>query len=97
MQKLIVKAWNYTFDHEVSPLRHIPDIAVRHLILQVLAAMWAVAFSTAIGSYAFFAANVVGHVVLIAAATITVATYTVAANKPSAFRGLGRSKNGEHD
>ncbi|MFM2444330.1 MAG: hypothetical protein RJB09_1516, partial [Pseudomonadota bacterium] len=25
MQKLIVKVWNYTFDHEVSPLRHIPD------------------------------------------------------------------------
>jgi hypothetical protein len=96
MQKLIVKVWNYTFDHEVSPLRHIPDIAVRHMILQILAAMWTVAFSTAIGSYTYFGAYIIGHMVLIGAATITVATYTVAANKPSVFQGLGRSKDGEH-
>ena len=97
MRKLIVTAWNYIFDHEVSPLRHIPDIAVRHMILQLLATMWAVAFSTAIGSYTYFAAYIIGHVALIGAAAITVATYTLAAHKPSVFRGLGRSKDGEHE
>jgi hypothetical protein len=52
MQKLIANAWNFVFDHEVSPLRHIPNVATRHMILQILGWMWAVAFAVAIGSYA---------------------------------------------
>ena len=48
MQKLIVQAWNYVFNHEVSPLRHIPDVSTRHMILQILGWMWAVAFSLAL-------------------------------------------------
>jgi hypothetical protein len=86
MQKLIVQAWNYVFNHEVSPLRHIPDISTRHMILQILGWMWAVAFSAAIGSYALLPASLIGHAALIAAATITVATYTAAANKPAIFK-----------
>ena len=97
MQKLIVTAWNYIFDHEVSPLRHIPDVATRHMILQVLASMWALAFSTAFGSYTYFAAYLIGHIVLVGAAAIAVATYTVATYKPSVFRSLGRGKHGEHE
>ncbi|MBC7635053.1 MAG: hypothetical protein H7251_05565 [Acetobacteraceae bacterium] len=98
MRKFVVFLWNYVFDHRVSPLRHIPDIATRHMILQVLAWMWVLSFSVAIGSYTMLAANLVGHAVLIAAATITVATYTVAASKPQIFAtGLGRSRGGEHE
>lgn len=94
----IVYAWNFVFNHEVSPLRNIPDIAVRHHVLQVLAMMWAVAFSVAVGSYTVLAYSLLGHSVLIAAAAITAATYTVAANKPGLFvRGSGRRPNGEHD
>ena len=85
------------FDHEISPLRHIPDIAVRHVILQVLAWIWGVSFSIAIGSHTLLAANLVGHAVLIAAATITVATCTSAAAKPQIFAsGLGRRHDGEY-
>ena len=97
MRKIVFSAWNFLFDHEVSPLRHIPDVATRHMILQILAWMWVIAFSTAIGSYTFFAASLVGHAVLIAAVAITVATYSVATTRPSAFRSLGRSPNGEHE
>ena len=98
MRNFVVFLWNYVFDHRVSPLRHIPDIATRHMILQVLAWMWVLSFSVAIGSYTMLAANLVGHAVLIAAATITVATYTVAASKPQIFAtGLGRSRGGEHE
>ena len=98
MQKLIAHAWNYIFDHEVSPLRHIPDVATRHMILQILGWMWAVAFSVAIGSYSLLPASLVGHVVLIAAAAITTATYTAAANKPGLFKlGSGRRRDGEHE
>lgn len=91
-------AWGYIFDHEVSPLRNIPDVAVRHYALQALGAMWAVAASIAVGSYMFFAASLVGHSVLIAAAAITVATFTTAAKRPESFmRYSGRRHDGEHE
>jgi hypothetical protein len=98
MRSLIVSAWNYVFDHETSPLRHIPDVSVRHMILQVLGWMWALAFSVAIGSYTLLPASLIGHAVLIAAAAITVATYTTAAKKPEVFLSRsGRRRDGEHE
>ena len=90
--------WNFIFDHEVSPLRSIPDVAIRHYVLQALGFMWAVSFSIAIGSYTFLAASLIGHTVLIGAAAITVATLTAAANNPKLFiRGSGRRNDGEHE
>ena len=82
IRRFVVFCWDFVFNHEVSPLRHVPDIAIRHYILQALGLMWAVAFSVAIGSYSFMAVSVIGHTVLIAAAAITVATWTVATTKP---------------
>ena len=75
--------WNFVFDHEVSPLRHISDFGVRHTVFQMLGWMWAIAFSVAIGSYTVLAISLLGHAVLIGAAAITVATYTAAANGPN--------------
>ena len=98
MKNAVASVWNFVFDHESSPLRNIPDVAVRHYVLQVLALMWAVAFSVAIGSYTVLAISIVGHTVLIAAAAITVATYTAAAKKPELFiEYSSRRKDGEHD
>ena len=98
MRKLIVFVWKYVFDHEVSPLRHIQDIPTRHMILQILGWMWAASFAIAVGSYSFFAISLVGHTVLIAAAAITVATYTAAQKKPSLFkRASGLRADGEHE
>lgn len=94
MRKLIISAWNFIFNAEVSPLRHIQDKAMRHYVLQMLGFMWAVSFSVAIGSYTILAANIIGHVVLIAASAITVATYTTAKVMPRTF---GRRKDGEHE
>lgn len=94
----IVFAWSYIFDHEVSPVRNIPDVALRHYILQALGLMWALSLSIAIGSYTFLAVSVIGHTVLIAAAAITVATLTTAAKKPKVImRSLGRGDGGEHE
>ena len=84
-RKLIVFCWNFVFNHEVSPLRNIPDIAIRHYILQALALMWGFTFSTAIGSYTYLAASVIGHSVLIGAIAITVTTWTAATVKPELF------------
>ena len=85
MRQLVASAWNFIFDHEQSPLRHIPDFGVRHMVFQLLGWMWALSFSLAIGSYTFLAISMVGHVVLIGAVAITVATYTAAATRPKLF------------
>ncbi|MGL4540919.1 MAG: hypothetical protein ACRCUI_00240 [Polymorphobacter sp.] len=98
MKRYIVFGWNYLFNHEVSPLRHISDTAIRHYVLQALGFMWAVSFCVAIGSYTFHAASIVGHAVLIAAAAITVATYTAATVKPELFKSASsRRRDGEHE
>ena len=97
MRQLIFNGWNFIFNAEVSPLRHIQDVGTRHYVLQALGLMWAFAFAVAIGSYTILAASIVGHTVLIAAAAITVATYTAAATKPKLFaKGSGRRADGEH-
>ena len=90
MRKSIAFIWNFIFDHEVSPLRHIPDFNVRHMVLQMLGWMWAISFSVAIGSYTFLAVSLIGHAVLLGAVAITVATYTTAAKRPQTFLPLAR-------
>ena len=98
MRNSVVNMWNFIFDHEKSPLRHIPDLAVRHMILQILGWMWAISFSIALGSYTVLAASLVGHAVLIAAAAITVATYTASAKKPALFAFLSERRiEGKHE
>ena len=85
VRKFVVFCWDFVFNHEVSPLRNIPDVAIRHYVLQALGLMWAVAFAVAAGSYTFLAVSVIGHTVLIAAAAITVATWTAATAQPELF------------
>ena len=100
--KIVVYGWNFVFNHEVSPLRNIPDVAIRHYVLQALGLMWALAFAVATGSYTFMAFSVIGHTVLIAAAAITVVTWTAATAKPKLFllRSAQQNKNsaeGQHN
>ena len=83
--KLFVFSWNFVFNHKVSPLRHIRDVAMRHYVLQALGLMWAVSFTVATGSYTYLGASIIGHTVLIAAAAITAATWTTATLKPEWF------------
>jgi hypothetical protein len=85
IRRLVVYYWEFVFNHEVSPLRNIPDVAMRHYVLQALGLMWAVSFAVAAGSYTFLAVSVIGHTVIIAAAAITVATWTAATAKPDLF------------
>ena len=95
IRRLVVNCWDFVFNHEVSPLRHIPDVAIRHYVLQALGLMWAVAFAVAVGSYTFLAVSVIGHTVLIAAAAVTVATWTAATKKACLFvRGSTQTEPG---
>jgi hypothetical protein len=84
-RRLVMHCWHFVFNHEVSPLRHIPDVARRHYVLQALGLMGAVAVAVAAGSYTFLAFSVIGHTILIAAAAITVTTWTAATAKPDLF------------
>ena len=93
----LLYSWNFIFNHEVSPLRNIPDIAVRHYVLQALGLIWAVSFSLAIGSYTFLAASIIGHTLLIGAAVITVGVLSTAAAKPELFMRSSRRHDGEHE
>lgn len=98
MKNFIKHSWDFIFNHNVSPLRHIPDLSTRYYVLQVLGFMWAVAFSLAIGSYTFFALNLLGHVVLIGAAAVTIATYGTATMRPRTFAfASSRRIDGEHE
>jgi hypothetical protein len=97
MKNIVLASWNFIFDYNKSPLRHIPEGNIRHMVYQVLGWMWAISFSIATGTYAFMGVNLIAHAVLIGAAALTVAVYTTATLKPEKFKTvLGRRPDGEH-
>ena len=99
MREWIYSCWNHVMNAEVNPLRNIPDLSTRHMIMQVLAWMWCIAFAIIVGSYTVFAISTIAHVVLIGAIVITVGTFKVAEYKPQAFEfvkgynSYGRGRN----
>ena len=72
MFKFIKNSWNGTMNHRISPLRHIPDENVRHLILQILSWMWCTAFSLYFGSWVLFGVTAATHFILLLAIFLTV-------------------------
>lgn len=98
MRDFVISCWRFIFDHEYSPLRQIPDLGIRHMVLQLLCWMWATVFGISISSYLVFGVTLVFHILFVGAAAITVATYSTAAVRPMAFvRSFGRQTNGEHE
>ena len=61
-------------EHEHNPLKHIGDIQVRHMVLQILAWMWCVIFALSTGSITVLACQRL-HSLLIAGVVGTVATF----------------------
>ena len=97
MRTLIVDSWNHIMNHELNPLRHIPDLQTRHVVMQFLAWMWCIIFSISLGSITVFGVSAVAHALLIAGIVITVGTFETAKRKPQYFGGLGRGAGGEHE
>ena len=85
MRRFINDCWNGVMDHEKNPLRHIPNIQVRHMVLQLLAWMWCIMFSLWVGSITVFGFTAVAHAAILAAITITVSTFEIAKRKPDIF------------
>ena len=100
IREWVVDAWNVIMNYERNPLRHIPDLQVRHMVMQVLAFMWSGVFALLIAeSITVFAYSSIAHIVFITAIVITVGTFKVAEKSPSSFNflngyhSLGRSRN----
>ena len=94
---MIKQTWSLIMDSEKNPLRHIPDINTRHMVMQVLAWMWCIIFSMYIGSIAAFGSSASIHALLIAGIFITLGTFETAKRRPQYFGGLGRANGGEHE
>ena len=102
MKEFIYDSWNGVMNSNVNPLKHIPDLNTRHMVLQVLAWMWCMVFAFYFGSIVAFGVSAIAHAIVLAAIVITVATFETAKNNPSFFnprdniinsRGVG----GEHE
>ena len=98
MTKFIYDCWNVVMNYERNPLRNIQDLHVRHMVMQLLAWMWCIAFSLMIGDLMFFGTSLIAHTVLIVAIVITVATFETAKRRPQSFNfikgyhSMGRSR-----
>ena len=78
MSEFIKDSWSGIMIRANTPLKHIPNLMVRHMIFQILAWMWCIIFSAALGSFLVFGISLIAHVLLIAGITITYSTFQVA-------------------
>ena len=86
IREFVVSSWNGIMDHRVNPLRNIPDLQVRHMMMQILAFMWSSIFAILIvDSVWAFGISAIGHMVFVAGIVITVATFKVAERSPGSF------------
>ena len=95
MREFIYDSWNSVMDYKKNPLRHIPDLSTRHLIMQVLAWMWCITFALIVGSWTAFGVSAIAHVALIGAIVVTVGTFKVAETSPwrfGTYHSYGRSR-----
>ncbi len=103
MREVIFDSWNAVMNAEVNPLRHIPDLQVRHMVLQVLAWMWCIVFSMYMGSLFVMGLTMVAHALILAAIVVTVGTFQVAKTNPTFFSKPvdnvinSRAYGGEHE
>ena len=75
MRNFINDCWNGIMDHKKNPLSNIPNMQVRHMVLQLLAWMWCIVFSFYLGSIVVFGISAIAHLGIIAAIVITVVTF----------------------
>ena len=96
MRQFVYDSWNGVMDMEKNPLRHIPDLQTRHMVLQILAWMWATTFSLWVGSIYAFGISPIAHLVIIAAILVTVGTFETAKRRPTFFLRMEHGTNGYH-
>ena len=80
--KYIYDTWESIMNHDRNPLKNIPDTNTRHMIMQVLAWMWCIAFSSYFSSMWIFDITAIAHIIILAAIAVTVATFEMAKSNP---------------
>tara|TARA_B100001939_G_C16903415_1_gene601087 strand:+ start:51 stop:419 length:369 start_codon:yes stop_codon:yes gene_type:complete len=85
MRQFVYDSWNSVMNMDKNPLKHIPDLQTRHMVLQILAWMWATTFALWMGSIYAFGISTLAHLFIIAAIVVTVGTFETAKRKPTFF------------
>ena len=85
MRQFVYDSWNSVMNADKNPLKNIPDLNTRHMVLQVLAWMWCIMFSLYFGSMWVFGITAIAHVFILAAVVLTVATFETARQRPDFF------------
>ena len=80
--KYIYDTWESIMNHDRNPLKNIPHTNTRHMIMQVLAWMWCIAFSSYFSSMWIFGVTAIAHIIILAAIAVTVATFEMAKRNP---------------
>ena len=80
--RYIYESWESIMNHDRNPLKNIPDTNTRHMIMQVLAWMWCIAFSSYFSSMWVFGITAIAHIIILAAIAVTVATFEMAKRNP---------------
>ena len=80
--KYIYDIWESIMNHDRNPLKNIPHTNTRHMIMQVLAWMWCIAFSSYFSSMWIFGITAIAHIIILAAIAVTVATFEMAKSNP---------------
>ena len=80
IKDFVINSWDGIMNQWYNPLKYIPDLQVRHMVLQILAWLWCIAFSLYFASWGVFGITVVSHFILILAIVVTVATFKVSEN-----------------
>ena len=100
MRRFVYDSWNSVMNAKWNPLRHIPDMQVRHMVMQVLAFVWSGVFAIYIAnSITAFGISAIAHMGLITAVVLTVGSFKVAERSPESFNFLkgyhsyGRGRN----
>tara|TARA_Y100001958_G_scaffold124416_1_gene91806 strand:- start:335 stop:721 length:387 start_codon:yes stop_codon:yes gene_type:complete len=91
MRQWVYDCWNGVMDAERNPLRHIPHLQTRHMILQILAWVWCATFAQLVGSWYIFGFSAIAHVILLATIVLTVATFETAKRSPNFFNNFPTS------
>ena len=96
MKKFVYDSWNGVMNYDKNPLKNIPDLNTRHMVMQVLAWMWCIAFSMYFSSMWIFGVTAIAHVIILAAIVLTVASLEIAKRKPDFYLRLEKGTNGYH-
>ena len=80
--KYIYDTWESIMNHDRNPLKNIPDTNTRHMMMQVLAWIWCIAFSSYFSSMWIFGITAIAHIIILAAIAVTVATFEIARTNP---------------